>query len=157
MQILLLCVGKLKEAFFREAAGEYEKRLRRFCRFEVAEVGDEAIPMRASEAEVKKLVGREGEKLLSRLQPGDFVLTMEIGGKRYTSEGFAQALAQWVQRSRLVIVIGGSQGLSEAVLKRADARLSLSDMTLPHQLARVVLLEQVYRAFKINGNETYHK
>ena len=159
MKIKIACVGKLKDSFFREAVAEYAKRLLRFCTLEIAEVADEKAPESLSPAEEEQVKEREGERLLAKLLPGEFVICLAIDGKRYSSEQFATFLQSTFDRSASTIsfVIGGSLGLSQAVLKRADSRLSVSDMTLPHGLCRVFLLEQVYRAFKINAGEPYHK
>lgn len=159
MRIKIVCVGKLKDSFFRDAVAEYAKRLSRFCTLEVCEVADEKAPESLSSAEEEQVKEREGERLLAKVLPGEFVVCLTIDGKRYTSEQFAAFLQGTFDRSASTIslVIGGSLGLSPAVLKRADSKLSVSDMTLPHGLCRVFLLEQVYRAFKINAGEPYHK
>ena len=159
MKIKIACVGKLKDSFFREAVAEYAKRLSRFCALEIAEVSDEKAPETLSPAEETQVIAKEGERLLGRIAPGEFVVCLALGGKRLNSEQFADLIRTTFDRSASTItfVIGGSLGLSPAVLARADAALSVSDMTLPHGLCRVVLLEQVYRAFKINAHEPYHK
>ncbi len=159
MKIKIACVGKVKDAFYREAVAEYAKRLSRFCTLEIAEVADEKAPETLSPAEETQVMEREGERLLARILPGEYVVCLTIDGKRFTSEGFANALQSTIDRSNscITFVIGGSLGLSPAVTSRADLKLSLSDMTLPHGLCRVVLLEQIYRAFKINAHEPYHK
>jgi len=159
MKIKIACVGKLKDSFNREAVAEYAKRLARFCTFEIQEVADEKAPETLSAAEEAQVMEREGERLLARISPGDFVICLAIGGKRLRSEQFAALLADALEKqsSTVVFVIGGSLGLSPRVLERADYRLSLSDMTLPHGLCRAVLAEQIYRAFKINAHEPYHK
>ena len=159
MKIKIACVEKVKDAFYREAVAEYAKRLSRFCTLEIAEVGDEKAPESLSPAEEAQVMEREGEKLLARISPGEFVVCLTIDGKRFSSEQFAQTLQATIERSfsSITFVIGGSLGLSPAVTSRADLKLSVSDMTLPHGLCRVVLLEQIYRAFKINAHEPYHK
>jgi 23S rRNA (pseudouridine1915-N3)-methyltransferase len=159
VKVKIVCVGKLKDAFFRDAVAEYAKRLSRFCTLEICEVADEKAPESLSPAEEEQVKEREGERLLSKILPAEFVVCLTIDGKRYSSEQFAAFLQGTFDRSASTIsfVIGGSLGLSPAVLKRADSRLSVSDMTLPHGLCRVFLLEQVYRAFKINAGEPYHK
>jgi len=159
MQIKIACAGKMKERYLIDAAADYQKRLSRFATVEIAEVADEVIPENASPAEEQRAIEKEGEKLLKRIAPQEHVIALAIGGKSYDSEGFAAHIEQLQNRgkSRITFVIGGSLGLSPAVLSRADETLSLSKMTLPHRLARILLLEQVYRAFKINANETYHK
>lgn len=159
MKIKIACVGKVKDHFYREAVAEYVKRLSRFCTPEIAEVADEKAPETLSPAEEAQVMEREGERLLARIAPGEFVICLAIQAKRFTSEAFAAQLQAIFDRSAACItfVIGGSLGLSPAVIKRADLLLSISDMTLPHGLCRVVLLEQIYRAFKINAHEPYHK
>lgn len=159
MNIRILCVGKLKESYFEQAEAEFLKRLKRFGTTEILEVPDEKAPEKLSLADMEKVKEREGEKLLAKISPDDRVIALVIGGKRYTSEGFSARIAALRDSGTRTIdfVIGGSLGLSKAVLQRADETLSLSDMTLPHRIARLVLLEQVFRAFKIDANEPYHK
>ena len=159
MKIKIACVGKVKDAFYRDAVAEYAKRLSRFCMLEIAEVADEKAPETLSPAEEAQVMEREGERLLSKILPGEFVVCLTIDGKRFSSEAFAKTLQDTFDRSVscITFVIGGSLGLTPAVTNRADLKLSVSDMTLPHGLCRVVLLEQVYRAFKINAREPYHK
>lgn len=159
MVIRIVCCGKMKEKYLTEAVADYVKRISRFASVEIAEVADEKIPENASAAEERMAIDKECEKLLLKIAPQDRVIAMAIGGKKYTSEAFAKHIAQLQLSgcSRVCFVIGGSLGLSQAVMKRADETLSLSDMTFPHRLARILILEQTYRAFKINNNETYHK
>lgn len=159
VKIQIICVGKIKEKFYRDALAEYVKRLSRYCTLEIAEVADERTPDGAGDAEVEQIKRREAERILSKLKEGTRVYTLEIQGKRYTSEGFAGLLAQDALngRSQIAFVIGGSLGLHQTVLTRSDAGISFSDMTFPHQLMRVILAEQIYRAFRINGGEPYHK
>lgn len=159
MRIAVACVGRLKERYMREAAAEYVKRLSRYAQTDILESPDEPAPERLSDAQRAQVLAREGERLLATIGARDFVAALCIDGARQSSESFAKAMEGWLGGgyARIVFVIGGSLGLSPAVLSRADAKLSLSDMTFPHQLARIVLLEQIYRAFKINGNEPYHK
>lgn len=159
MLIRIVCCGKLKEKYLTEAVADYAKRISRFAQVECAEVADERIPENASPAEEKLAMEKEGERMLAKIAPQDHVIAMAIKGKSYTSEAFAKHIDALAQqgKSRLTFVIGGSLGLSDAVMRRADETLSLSEMTFPHRIARVLILEQVYRAFKINHNETYHK
>ena len=159
MKIKIACVGKVKDSFYREAVAEYAKRLSRFCTLEIAEVADEKAPETLSPAEEAQVMEREGERLLSRILPGEFVVCLTIDGKSFSSDQFANTLQATFDRSVscITFVIGGSLGLSPAVTSRADLKLSVSDMTLPHGLCRVVLLEQIYRACKINAREPYHK
>ncbi len=158
MAITIITVGKLKEAWQRDACTEYMKRLKRFGAIEIKEVPDQPEPDKPSEALNRKVKDAEGKEILSLIKPTDRVVTLCINGKSYDSEGFAQKIAQWTgDGKRLVLIIGGSLGLADDVLKRADDTLSFSKMTFPHQLMRVILLEQLYRAHKINANERYHK
>ena len=159
MKITLLTVGKIKEACFRDAAAEYKKRLSRFCELNVIEVPDEPAPERASEAQCRQIKEREGEKLLKASNPKAYHIVLAVEGKKRSSEAFAAEIEglALAGNSQIEFFIGGSLGLSEEVLRTADLKLSFSDMTFPHQLMRVILLEQIYRAFKINRNETYHK
>ncbi len=159
MKITLLTVGKLKEKFFREAVGEYEKRLSRYCRLEMKETIDEKTPEKASETQREQILQKEGERIL-RLVPEDaFVITLEIEGHKMSSESFAGEIERLGVSgiSHIVFVIGGSLGLHSAVKKRADLAVSFSDMTFPHQLMRVILLEQIYRAYRMINGEPYHK
>ena len=159
MKITIACVGKIKEAFYRDAVAEYEKRLGRYCRLEILEVADEKTPEYASALMQEQIKEKEGRRLLEKIREDAFVCTLEIQGRRLSSEEFAQ----WVEKScingdsHIVFVIGGSLGLHADVRKRADMALSFSDMTFPHQLMRVILLEQIYRAFRIIHHQPYHK
>jgi len=160
MNTAILCVGKLREAHFREAADEYLKRLRRFGACVEIEIPDLPEPVNASTAQEAEVRCKEGERLLAALRPGDYVVALCVNGAQRSSEALAQRISAWRGRGdikRVVWVIGGSLGLSEEVTARAHERLSLSAMTFPHQLARVALLEQLYRACKIVANERYHK
>ncbi len=154
----IICVGKLREKYFAGAAEEYLKRLSRFGKFEIIELPDLPEPQNASAAQQMQIMEKEGENILSRIRQGDRVIAMCIDGPQYDSESFARHLAEnEMKGGRQVFVTGGSLGLSKAVIQRADEKISLSKMTFPHQLARVLLLEQIYRACKINAGERYHK
>ena len=156
--ILIVAVGRLKEKWERDACAEYMKRLSRFCDIDIREIDDQAEPARPTDALNRAVMEREGERILASVRPGDRVVALCIDGKPYSSEGFAGEIDAWTgDGRRLVLVIGGSLGLSRTVTDRADAKLSFSKMTFPHQLMRVILLEQIYRAFKINAGERYHK
>jgi len=159
MNITILCVGKIKEAFFRGGIEEYAKRLSRYAKLSVVEVADEKTPDNASEAENQKIKTVEGERLLDKIKSSDYVCALAIDGKMYSSEEFSDFLgkAQVISKGNLVFVIGGSLGLSKAVLDRADCKVSFSKMTFPHQMMRVILLEQIYRGYRIMNNEPYHK
>ncbi len=159
MNITLYCVGKIKEDYFRRSVEEYAKRLSRYCRLQIVEVADEKIPERAGYADLTRIREKEGERLLAKMRDPSFLVALEIGGEKMDSVRFSERLSDLALHgtSEIGFVIGGSVGLSEAVLRRADLRLSFSDMTFPHQLMRVILLEQIYRAFRIQNGEPYHK
>ncbi len=158
MNAAVVCVGRLREKFYAAAAEEYLKRLSRYGKTEIIELPDLPEPANASDADRALVMEKEGQSILSRLKPTDHVIALCVEGPQLTSEAFAGRLSQLEMRgSRAAFVIGGSLGLSPAVIQRADEKLSLSKMTFPHQLARVLLLEQIYRACKINAGERYHK
>lgn len=159
MNIDIVCVGKVKERYLRDAIDEYRKRLSRFAKVDVIEVADEKTPEHASDTLNAQIKEKEGERILKHLRDGAFVVALAIEGDQLTSEQLAARIAQWGLHgvSHLQFVIGGSLGLDPRVLRRADMLLSFSKMTFPHQLMRVILLEQIYRAFKINAHEPYHK
>ena len=158
MNITVLAVGKLKDRFFEEGCAEYGKRLARYCALTVREAADEKAPENLSPAQEEQVKEREGKRLLAMLDQKDHVIALTVTGKAYTSEGLAARIGQLRDQGRNVsFLIGGSLGLSGEVVARADEELSLSKLTLPHRLARLVLLEQLYRSFKILNHETYHK
>lgn len=159
MKIRILCVGKIKEKFMREALDEYSKRLSRYIKLEIDEVADEKTPDNASEKEEIQIRDREGERLLKQIRQEDYVIALAIDGKMYDSVAFSRKLDDlgMLGRGSVVFVIGGSLGLGEKVLERADETVSFSKMTFPHQLMRVILLEQIYRGYRILRNEPYHK
>lgn len=159
MKISIVCVGKIKEKFYREAISEYEKRLSKYCKMEIIEVADEKTPDKASEALENQIKEKEAVRILEKIKEDSFVYTLEIQGKRFTSESFAEHMEKQTVygNSHIVFVIGGSLGLHEMVLKRSNQSISFSDMTFPHQLMRVILTEQIYRAFRIINKEPYHK
>jgi len=158
MTAAIVCVGRLREKFYAGAAEEYLKRLSRYGKTEIIELPDLPEPANASDADRAQVMEKEGQSILGRIKPQDHVIALCIDGPQLTSEAFARRLADLdMQGSRTVFVIGGSLGLSPAVVQRANEKLSLSKMTFPHQLARVLLLEQLYRACKINAGERYHK
>lgn len=159
MNITVICVGKCKEAFYRDAVAEYAKRLSRYCRFQVIEVADEKTPDQASCQEEELILKKEAERIVKAIHEDDYVIALAINGKRMDSVNFSRHLENMMTfgNSRFVFVIGGSLGLHEQVLTRADETLSFSDMTFPHQLMRVILAEQIYRAFRIMKREPYHK
>jgi 23S rRNA (pseudouridine1915-N3)-methyltransferase len=159
VKITVICVGKVKEKFFRDAVSEYEKRMGRYCRLEILEVADEKTPDGASALMEEQIKEKEARRILEKIREDAFVCTLEIKGKRFSSENFAK----WMDgltlngTSHFIFIIGGSLGLHESVQKRSHMALSFSDMTFPHQLMRVILMEQIYRAFRIIHGEPYHK
>lgn len=159
MNIKVLAVGKLKEKYWQDAIKEYSKRLSRYCRLQITEVKESLLPANASAADEEAVKLSEGRRLLDKIRPSDYVVTLEIDGKPLSSTRLAEHIDRMAieGKSSIVFVIGGSLGLSGEVSSRADMKLSFSAMTFPHQLMRVILLEQVYRSFKIIKNEVYHK
>ena len=159
MRISIACVGKIKEKFWRDAISEYEKRLGKYCRLDFLEVADEKTPDGAGEALEEQIKEKEARRLLEKIREDAFVCTLEIEGRRLSSEAFAGWMEGLTVRgtSHIVFVIGGSLGLHESVRRRSDMALSFSDMTFPHQLMRVILVEQIYRGFRIMHGEPYHK
>ena len=159
MPVNVICVGKLRERFYAGAAEEYLKRLKRLMPVTVTELPDEPEPAQPSDRANEAVMRREGERILQRIGPQDYVIALCIEGRQYASPELADRLQSLFTqgKSRVDFVIGGSLGLDKAVLCRADERMSMSQMTFPHQLARVMLLEQLFRAAKINAGERYHK
>lgn len=159
MKITILAVGKLKEKYWKQAISEYEKRLSAYSKIEIIEVPDEKAPENMSDKEIEQVKEKEGQRLLAKIKPQATVITLEIQGKMLSSEGLAEEMQRRMTQgqSDFVFVIGGSNGLHENVLQRSNYALSFSKMTFPHQMMRVVLIEQVYRAFKIMRGEVYHK
>ncbi|OUP85517.1 23S rRNA (pseudouridine(1915)-N(3))-methyltransferase RlmH [Lachnoclostridium sp. An169] len=159
MKITLITVGKIKEKYLRDAIAEYTKRLNKYCKLEIIEVADEKTPDQASGTVEENIRTKEGERILKYIRDDMYVITLEIAGKMLSSEEFAEKVETLgIQgKSSIAFVIGGSIGLGKEVLKRSDFALSFSKMTFPHQLMRVVLLEQVYRAYRIINGEPYHK
>jgi 23S rRNA (pseudouridine1915-N3)-methyltransferase len=159
MQIRVIAVGKIKEKFLQEGIAEYGKRLRPYVKLQVVELADEKRPQPASPATESAAVGKEGERILAAIPEGFFVIILDIAGQSWSSGDLATALGEWEisGQNQLAFVIGGDLGLSPAVVARSNLRLSLSRMTFTHPMARLLLLEQVYRAFRILRGEPYHK
>ncbi len=158
MKITVITVGKIKEKYLKEAITEYSKRLSRYCKLEHIEVNDEHAPDNLSQKDMEIIKNKEGERILSKLKDS-FTVALAIEGKQLSSEDLAQKIKdiQTYNASHITFIIGGSLGLSSDVLKKADLKLSFSKMTFPHQLMKVIMLEQIYRSFRINNNEPYHK
>ncbi len=159
MNINVICIGKLKEKYWTDACSEYLKRIGGYCRINVVELKEAKLPKNASPADERGVMEKEGESILAKISDSDYVIALEVEGKQLDSVEFSRRISSVFAGGRQTVdfVIGGSLGLSDAVKKRADFGLSFSKMTFPHQMARVVLLEQVYRSFKIANGETYHK
>lgn len=159
MKITLITVGKIKEKYLKDGIAEYSKRLSRYCKLEIIEVADEKTPDQASETVEEQIRDKESERILKYLKDDMYVITLEINGKQLSSEELADKMAALglQGKSHIAFVIGGSIGLGREVLKRSDYALSFSKMTFPHQLMRVILLEQVYRGYRIINREPYHK
>ena len=159
MKITVIAVGKIKEKFYTDAIAEYSKRLSRYCRLEIIQVADEKTPDGASEAQERQIKEKEGSRILAQIKDGAYVIALAVQGTMLSSEQLAGKLNRLGVdgQSQIVLIIGGSLGLSDEILKRADYHLSFSPMTFPHQLMRVILLEQIYRSYRIISGEPYHK
>lgn len=158
LNVNIICVGSIKEKFFTDALNEYKKRLQRYCKFNIVELAEEKITDQETQAQIDKTLSKEGERILAKIGKSDYVIAMCIEGKQLSSEALSQKLSEISMLSGTVdFIIGGSWGLSKDVKSRADFRLSVSKMTFPHQLFRVMLSEQIYRAFTITANAKYHK
>ena len=159
MNISIVTVGKLKEKYLKQGLDEYLKRLTAYAKVEVIEVADEKAPEELSTLEMEQVKQKEGERILAKISQDAYVIALAINGKMESSEQLADSLDKLATygRSKIAFVIGGSLGLSDEVVKRADEQLSFSKMTFPHQLMRLILVEQIYRSFRINRGEPYHK
>lgn len=159
MKITLITVGKIKEKYLKDAIAEYSKRLNKYCKLEIVEVADEKTPDHASEIVENTIRTKEAERILKYVKEDAYVITLEIQGKQLTSEELADKIEKLgIQgTSHIIFIIGGSIGLGEEVLKKSNYALSFSKMTFPHQLMRVILLEQIYRSYRIISGEPYHK
>ena len=159
LSIHIICVGKMKEPFYIGAAEEYRKRLSAYCKLTITELPEEKLPQSPSQAQIDAALAREGQAIRAKLPANSSLIALCVEGKPHSSEDLAQLVNRWEQTSakHLVFLIGGSYGLDPTLKKEAWVRLSMSPMTFPHHLARVMLLEQVYRAFKINEGSAYHK
>lgn len=159
MRVNVLCVGKLKEKFYAEACAEFKKRISRYADMDIIEVSDEKAPEQLSAALMEQVKDAEGKRLLEKTVQGEYIIAMDLKGKELTSPELSELMEEVMKggKSRISFVIGGSLGLSDEVLKRADKRISFGKPTFSHQIFRIMLLEQIYRAFKIMRNEPYHK
>ena len=159
MKVKIIAVGKLKEKYLKDGIAEYDKRMSRFAKFEIVELPDEKTPDNASDAQNHQIMEKEGDRILAKISDRDYVIVLAIEGKQLPSEEFSKVIAEAALRgySDIVFVIGGSLGLADKVKKRANLKLSFGLLTLPHQLMRLVLAEQIYRAFMIQQGSPYHK
>ena len=159
MNIKILCVGKIKEKFYRDAIAEYTKRLSRYCKLQISEVSDERTPDKCSEVEKQQILEKEAVRLLAHIRDTDHVIALAIDGRAPDSVAFSEHMESLavLGKSSLVFVIGGSLGLHNNILCRSNEQISFSAMTFPHQLMRVILLEQLYRSYRIRNHEPYHK
>lgn len=159
MKITIIAVGKIKEKFYRDAIDEYSKRLSKYCKLEIKEVADEKTPDHASDIVNAQILSKEGERIKSFIPKDSYVIVLAIEGKKYDSVGFADMInkAGIHGISNITFIIGGSLGIAEEIKNASQGRVSFSDMTFPHQLMRVILLEQIYRGYKIISKEPYHK
>ena len=158
LSINIICVGKLKEAYLRQAIEEYSKRMKTLCKLSIIELPEERVGDNPSDAEIQRTVAAESERILSKVGKGDYVIAMCVEGKNISSEELSGRLEDIsMTHSTVNLIIGGSWGLSDTLKARADFKLSMGKMTFPHQLCRVMLLEQVYRAFQISKGTKYHK
>ncbi|GAB6639778.1 23S rRNA (pseudouridine(1915)-N(3))-methyltransferase RlmH [Streptococcus uberis] len=159
MKIKIICVGKIKEKYLKDGIAEYQKRLSRFTQFEIIELADEKTPEKASQAENEKIMEKEANRILSKIGNRDYVIALAIEGKQYASEEFSQFVTDITIQgfSDITFIIGGSLGLHSKIKQKAHALISFGRLTLPHQLMRLVLTEQIYRAFMIQEGSPYHK
>ena len=159
MKIRVFAIGKIKEKYLKDGIEEYVNRIRPYSQIEIVEVNDESLPDNPNDSEIKKAIDKEGEKVLKLLKPSDYLIGLDLNKKELNSVEFAAFLEKKfvLGGSNISFVIGGSYGLSDDLKKRCNDSISLSKMTFLHQMTRLILLEQIYRAFKINRNETYHK
>ena len=159
MKIRIIAIGKIKEPYLKMGIEEYQKRLKPYVNLEIVELQDEPVVDNPSISQIEMVKNKEGEKVLKIIKDSDYIINLDLNKKQYTSEEFAEFIMTKMElaKSFLTFVIGGSYGLSDELKSRANTSISLSNMTFLHQMTRLILLEQIYRAFKINRNETYHK
>ena len=159
LHINIICVGKLKEKYLQDALAEYSKRLSKYCNLNIIELPDEKLPNNLNDSLIKQIKSKESNNILSHIEKGSYVLALDLKGKQYSSEEFSQKITNVSlnSSSNITFVIGGTLGLDENVLKNSNELICFSKMTFPHQLICIFLLEQIFRAFKISNNETYHR
>ena len=159
LTINIICCGKIKEAFWNNAIDEYSKRLSKYIKLNITEIPDEKIPDKANDNIINNIKNIEANKMIQKLPKDSYIIALDLNGKQYSSEEFAQKISTYSVNgiSSITFIIGGTLGIGEEVMKLVNEKISFSKMTFPHQLMRVIFLEQLYRAFKINNNETYHR
>lgn len=158
LSVNIVCVGKIKEKFFRDAIEEYSKRLSKYCKLEITELPDEKIPDKLNESIIKEVKQKECNNIINHLKKDSYIIALDLKGKEFSSEDFSKKLdGISMQNSKVTFIIGGSLGLTDDVLNIANEKICFSKMTFPHQLIRIFLVEQIYRAFKISNGENYHK
>ena len=159
LRINIICVGKIKEKFMQDAIAEYSKRLSKYCNFNITELSDEKVPDNLNESISNIIKEKEAEKIISHIDKNSYIMTLDLKGRQYTSEEFSKKIddISLNSSSNITFIIGGTLGLSEKILKCSNDLICFSKMTFPHQLIRVFLIEQIFRAFKISNNETYHR
>ncbi len=158
LSINIICVGKIKENYLKDAISEYSKRLSKYCNLNIIELSDERLPSKLSDKTIEEIKNIEGNKILSHIKKDSYTICLDLKGKQYSSEEFSEKIDSIALNfnSTINFIIGGTLGISNAVLEKANEKICFSKMTFPHQLIRVFLLEQIFRAFKISNNETYH-
>lgn len=158
LTINILCIGKIKETFFKEAINEYSKRLSKYCKLNIIELNDEKIPDKSNTSIENEIKTKECNKLINHIKKDSYIIALDLSGKELSSEELSQNIEKIsMQTSQITFIIGGSLGLTDSILKLSNQKICFSKMTFPHQLIRVFLLEQIYRSFKISNGETYHK
>ena len=158
LTINIICVGKIKEAYLKDAVNEYSKRLSKYCKLNIYEVSDEKVPDKLSDVIIENIKSKESKKMLEYLKKETYCICLDLKGKEYTSEEFSKKIESIsLENSAIAFVIGGTLGIGEEILDISKEKICFSKMTFPHQLIRVFLLEQIFRAFKISGGETYHR
>lgn len=158
ININIICVGKLKENYLKEAISEYSKRLSKYCNLKIIEISDEKLPSKINSSTIQEVKNKEGLKILENIKKDTYIFPLDLNGKQFTSEEFSEKIENIAVRgfSSITFIIGGTLGISDEILEKANELICFSKMTFPHQLIRVFLLEQLFRAFKISNNETYH-
>lgn len=158
LSINIVCVGKIKEKFFKDAIDEYSKRLSKYCKLDILELPDEKIPDKPNDSIINDVKSKECDNIINHLKKDSYIIALDLKGKEFSSEDFSKKIENIsMQNSKITFIIGGSLGLTDKLLNLADEKICFSKMTFPHQLIRIFLVEQIYRAFKISNNESYHK